>query len=92
LTRAGLFPSNRRAAEALAMDVSEVSMLLDLAALPAVVRRAFDNVHFAPSNAKRLIAAFQRDPDTITRNAGTAAPAKGGTAASVLGKMQGSLE
>lgn len=80
----GLFPSLRRTADALAMDISEAALLHELAALPEVVRRAFDNIHFTPTHARKLISAFQRDPDCITRNAATAEPAKRGTASLVL--------
>lgn len=80
----GLFPSLRRMADALAMDNSEAGLLYELASLPEVVRRAFANINFTPTHARKLILAFQRDPDSITRNAAMAGPAKRGTASSVL--------
>lgn len=88
----GLFPSLRRTAEALAMDMSEVALLHDLATLPDPVRRAFDNVHFTPKHAKKLLTVFQQDPEATIQNAKLATAAKGESGSSVVTKLKGSPE
>ena len=83
----GLFASHRKAADALSMEVGEVSMVCSLAALPDVIRRLFGSMHLTPLQAKKLIGAYQCDPDGVTRNAGLFKPAKGETASSVLARL-----
>jgi ParB family chromosome partitioning protein len=65
----GLFPSARKAAQALSMDLSEFALLIDLAALPLPVRVAFDDVGMQPSQGRKLTKAYQRDPESVSRNA-----------------------
>ena len=88
----GLFPSLRRTGEALAMDMSEVALLHDLATLPEPIRRAFDNVHFTPKHAKKLITVFQQDPGGTIRNAELATAAKRESGSSIVTKLKGSPE
>lgn len=85
----GLFPSLRRTAETLAMDLSEVALLRDLAALPQPLRRAFNRVPFTPAYAKQLIAAFQQDPDAVLRNAAKGEFRQCSTARLVLDELKG---
>ena len=65
----GLVPTMRKAAEAFSMDLSEFSLLRELARLPSSVRRAHDSVTLQPAQARKLIKAFQHNEQAMTRKA-----------------------
>lgn len=66
----GLFPSNRKLAEAIGRDLSDVGKAIALASLPEVVVAAFKSplelqFRFAPA----LREAWARDPDWVAKSA-----------------------
>lgn len=67
----GLYPSQRKLAEALGVDVSLVSKSLSLARLPAAVVNAFPSpLDIQFRWAQPLAEALQRDPDGVVVRAG----------------------
>ena len=65
----GHYSSLRQAAGETAMDLSEAALVVALANLPISLRRAFVDVQLARGQAKKLVDAYQRDPETVVRNA-----------------------
>lgn len=69
---AGLFPSNRRLAQAVARDLSELVTAVDLARLPDSVLACFDDPRtISLSAAKRLRTECARDPQRAFARATT---------------------
>ena len=69
---AGLFPSNRRLAQAVARDLSELVTAVDLARLPDSVLACFDDPRtISLAAAKRLRTEFARDPQRAVARATT---------------------
>lgn len=66
---ADLFPTMRRLAHALSMDLTEVWQLQQIGDLPCGVRRAFGNLPMTPAFARKLVNAYSRDSELIQRNA-----------------------
>jgi ParB family chromosome partitioning protein len=67
---AGLFPSNRKMAETLGVDLGGIGKLLAIARLPAEVLSAFDSpldIQFAWGTV--IAAALQKDPDVVLAKA-----------------------
>lgn len=72
----GLYPSQRRLAESLGVDVSLVSKSLSLARLPEVVIKAFSSpLDIQFRWAQPLAEALQKDPEGLIARAGHAAKA-----------------
>lgn len=69
---AGMYPSRRRLAEALGLPLEEVSVALSAAGLPAPVLRCVAMAGgLQAAHAKKIAAAMVRDPEGVTRRAGT---------------------
>lgn len=85
---AGLFPTARRLANDLSMDLSEVSLLLQIGDLPSDVRRAFGNLPMTPLLAKKLVKAYSRDAELIQRNANEQTFGKYKTATAVMAALR----
>jgi ParB family chromosome partitioning protein len=84
---AGLFPSTRRAAEHLGMDLSELHVLKSLAELPEQVRLALRSVPFTLAQAKKLHLARNSHPFGFQRFRESDLPAKGRSFSMVLHKL-----
>ena len=65
----GLLKSIRKAGEILAMDLTEIKLLIDLVSLPASIQGKYNGVILQPAQARKLLKAFQDDPKTMRRNA-----------------------
>jgi len=66
----GLFPSLRKMAEALGVDVGNASKAISLARLPAVVLAAFESpLNLQQAWATPLAAALQKNPDLVLSRA-----------------------
>lgn len=87
----GLYPSQRRLAESLGVDVSLVSKSLSLARLPDAVIKAFPSpLEIQFRWAQPLAEALQKDPEGLIARAGRASQAKRElTAAQVLDLLVG---
>ena len=58
----GLFPSLRKAAEQLGMEVTDCWSLIALCRLPVGVKRRLMSITLTPAAAKRLVRQWERDP------------------------------
>ncbi len=58
----GLFPSLRKAAEQLGMEVTDCWSLIALYRLPVGVKRRLMSITLTPASAKRLVRQWERDP------------------------------
>ena len=81
----GLYPSIRRAAGGLGMDLEDVSLLNRMATWPEPLRRALQSVEFTRTHARR-ISRFE--PETLARFTDEGLPYKKRTAAMVMRRLE----
>ncbi len=81
----GMYPSMRRAAQGLRLDLEDVSILYHMASWPDPLRRALQYVDFTRAHAKR-ISRFDRE--TLASFTEEGLPWKKRTAAMVLRKLE----
>lgn len=81
----GLYPSIRRAAGGLGMDLEDVSILNRMATWPEPLRRALQSVDFTRTHARR-ISRF--DSETLARFTDEGLPNKKRTAAMVMRRLE----
>jgi ParB family transcriptional regulator, chromosome partitioning protein len=81
----GLYPSIRRAADGLGMDLEDVSILNRMATWPEPLRRALQSVEFTRTHARR-ISRFE--PETLARFTDEGLPYKKRTAAMVMRRLE----
>lgn len=65
----GLVPSIRKAGQALSMDLTDISLPLELVRLPVPIQRAYAEVPLQPNQGRKLLKAYQLDPESLSRNA-----------------------
>lgn len=83
----GMFPSTRRAAEHLGMDLFELQVLKSLAEFPEQVKLALRPVPFTLAQAKRAHFAYRNHPLGFQRFRASDLPAKGRSFSLVLRKL-----